>query len=183
MLHQHLCISMHSVHWGCVWGLLYSVLFVRHAKDLGASWRSVGWMSHLGRTNGCPSVCVCVRETDWEYHDDIKQYHSGLCAPTQGTLCTFFQGWSGGWGGGGVAGGSMGAMCILYHHKCCITVYLSIEMRYGKIWCGDHYMKTIGGHGGMFALLNGQSWAIMSPPLIVGKRIDYYSLREGSTAT
>lgn len=38
----------------------------------------------------CVSVCRCV--TVGEYHD-IKQYHSGLCALTQGTLCTFLQGW------------------------------------------------------------------------------------------
>lgn len=34
------------------------------------------------------SRCVTVGE-----YYDIKQHHSGLCALTQGTLCTFLQGW------------------------------------------------------------------------------------------
>lgn len=41
-------------------------------------------------TTLCLSARRCV--TVGEYHD-IKQYHSGLCALTQGTLCTFLQGW------------------------------------------------------------------------------------------
>ena len=83
---------------GGLWVLLYSVLFVRHAKDQRARWRSVGWMNRPGWMAVCMSVRRCV--TVGEDHD-IKQYHSGLCALTQGTLCTFLQGW----GDGGEAKG------------------------------------------------------------------------------
>lgn len=102
----HYVISAYShVLWG-LWVLLYSVLFVRHAKDQGARWRSVGWVNRPGWTSLCVSVCCCV--TVGEYHD-IKQYHSGLCALTQGTLCTFLQGW----GDGGEAVGGATAWWLL----------------------------------------------------------------------
>lgn len=56
----------------------------------GHAWRSVGWMNRPGWTAPCVSVRCC--ETVGEYYD-IKQCHSGLCALTQGTLCSFLQGW------------------------------------------------------------------------------------------
>lgn len=37
-------------------------------------------------------MSVCSSVTVGEYLD-IKQYHSVLCALSQGTLCTFLQGW------------------------------------------------------------------------------------------
>lgn len=83
----------------------------------------------------CMSVCRCV--TVGEDHD-IKQYHSGLCALTQGTLCTFLQGWGdGGEAGGGGGGNSMVAACFLYCHSCFTTV-VSLGESYGK-----HNGKTI----------------------------------------
>lgn len=76
-------------------------------------------MNRPGWTAPCVSVRCC--ETAGEYYD-IKQYHSGLCALTQGTLCSFLQGW----GDGGedewevvvvvVVGGGL----PLLFNKCCL---------------------------------------------------------------
>lgn len=49
----------------------------------------VSGLNEPPRLDGCMRVCCCV--TVGEYHD-IKQHHSGLCALTQETLCTFLQG-------------------------------------------------------------------------------------------
>ena len=82
------------------------------------------------RLDGSVWVCVCVCcVTVGEYHD-IKQYHSGLCARTQGTLCTFHQGWGDGGEAEGEGGHSMVAACILSCHSGFTTVGLPGE----KLW-------------------------------------------------
>lgn len=123
--HHVVCAYLHGL-WG-LWVSLYSVLFVRHAKDLGAHWRSVGWMNRPSWTavSVCAYVCCCV--TVGEYHD-IKQYHSGLCALTQGTLCTFLSGW--GWRGWGRKRG--GAIWWLFG-LCSALAVLQLSSPLGKV--------------------------------------------------
>lgn len=87
----------------------------RLAEGQWAEWTAaVGWLY----------VHVCCCTTVGEYYD-IKHYHSGLCALTQGTLCTFVQGW----GVGGEA--SMVAVCLLCCLRCSTTV-LSLGKSYVK---------------------------------------------------
>lgn len=91
------------------------------------------------RTTSDRVLCVCV--TVGEYHD-IKQYHSGLCALTQGTLCTFLQGW--GKQGEAVQGGLVGGL----HAFCPAIAVLQVSVSLGKSYNSEgQCMKTIVGYG------------------------------------
>lgn len=83
------------------------------------------WTTPAGR------LCACCCVTVGEYHD-IKQYHSGLCALTQGTLCTFLQGW--GDRGEAVEGGLGRVDTVWWLLAChgCFTTVVSLGKSYGK---------------------------------------------------
>lgn len=119
---HHVVSAYSHVLWG-LWVLLYSVLFVRHAKDLGARWRSVGWMNRPGWTAVCVLLCDSGR-IPWYKAVSLRS----LCSHTRDAL--YFSprvGWQG-WGRGG--GGSMVAARFLYCHSCFTTV--SLGKSYGK---------------------------------------------------
>lgn len=102
-------------------------------------------MTRPGRTALCVSERCCV--TVGEYHD-IKQYHSGLCALTQGALCTFLPGWGdqgeSEWEVVVVGGG--GTVC--WHLTVCTDIaVLQLLCSLGKVMeniMGNQHMKTKG---------------------------------------
>lgn len=116
------CHHVVSAYSHVVWCTVCCLCVMPRTKGLTeGQWAE--WTALAGRLCLCACVCCCV--TVGEYHD-IKQYHSGLCALTQGTLCTFLQGWG---DGGEVGGGghSMVAACFLHCHSC-----VSLGKSYGK---------------------------------------------------
>lgn len=52
-----------------------------------------GQWAEWGAPTGRHCAWVHSRRVTVGEYSDIKQHHSGLCALTQGTLCTFLQGW------------------------------------------------------------------------------------------
>lgn len=132
---HHFVSAYSPLLWG-LWVLLYSVLFVRHARDRGARLKVSG-LNEPPRLDG--SVCECALLWDsgrilWYKAVSLRS----LCSHTRDAL--FFPprvGWRG-WGRvGGGGGDSMLGACFLNCRSCFTNVVSS-----GKSY-GEHNRKTI----------------------------------------
>lgn len=120
---------------------LHSVPFVRHAKDRGAGWRSVGWMNRSGWT----AVCVRVLRRDngrIPWHKAVSL--GSLCSHTGDSLyCSLrvgWQGWSQRWGG---SGGWMFVFCTVLAFFLTVVSFGTSYVKHNR---RTNYVKTMGGY-------------------------------------
>lgn len=108
--------------WSCVFGdyrvSLHTVPLARHAKDLGARWRSAGWMNNCDWTAACVRVLLC---DNWRIPWYKTATLRSLCSFTRDTL--YFSVLVGWWGWGQKGENCRGTRVVVA--AACLFYYLS----------------------------------------------------------